>query len=375
MNNLDCESRNNIKQIGGIILGSVLGGLVGSVITYSLISNETFKNLGNRGTNGSTEYKIQDVENPVSAIAKEVSPSIVGIKVKSVQEGFFGTLQESEGEGSGIIYSKDGYIITNYHVVEEAIKNSQSTVEVYLANDKDSLSATVIGGDSVTDLAVIKVDKVEGKTFIPAKLGESKEVDVGDIAVAIGNPLGLEFAGTVTGGYISGVDRTITADGRSYKLMQTDAAINAGNSGGALVNSKGEIIGINSAKINATGVEGIGFAIPIDDAKPIIEELIANKKIKRPYIGIAGIEIDKETAKRYEYPEGIYVKTVEKGSPAEQAGVKVGDIIVKVENKKISKMDELNARKFEMKIGDKLKITVSRATKETELEIVLGEAD
>ncbi|MEG2275061.1 MAG: trypsin-like peptidase domain-containing protein [Clostridia bacterium] len=375
MNNLDCESRNNIKQIGGIILGSVLGGLVGSVITYSLISNETFKNVGNRGTNGSTEYKIQDVENPVSAIAKEVSPSIVGIKVKSVQEGFFGTLQESEGEGSGIIYSKDGYIITNYHVVEEAIKNSQSTVEVYLANDKDSLSATVIGGDSVTDLAVIKVDKVEGKTFIPAKLGESKEVDVGDIAVAIGNPLGLEFAGTVTGGYISGVDRTITADGRSYKLMQTDAAINAGNSGGALVNSKGEIIGINSAKINATGVEGIGFAIPIDDAKPIIEELIANKKIKRPYIGIAGIEIDKETAKRYEYPEGIYVKTVEKGSPAEQAGVKVGDIIVKVENKKISKMDELNARKFEMKIGDKLKITVSRATKETELEIVLGEAD
>ncbi|MEG0073139.1 MAG: trypsin-like peptidase domain-containing protein [Clostridia bacterium] len=375
MNNLDCESRNNIKQIGGIILGSVLGGLVGSVITYSLISNETFKNLGNRGTNGSTEYKIQDVENPVSAIAKEVSPSIVGIKVKSVQEGFFGTLQESEGEGSGIIYSKDGYIITNYHVVEEAIKNSQSTVEVYLANDKDALSATVIGGDSVTDLAVIKVDKVEGKTFIPAKLGESKEVDVGDIAVAIGNPLGLEFAGTVTGGYISGVDRTITADGRSYKLMQTDAAINAGNSGGALVNSKGEIIGINSAKINATGVEGIGFAIPIDDAKPIIEELIANKKIKRPYIGIAGIEIDKETAKRYEYPEGIYVKTVEKGSPAEQAGVKVGDIIVKVENKKISKMDELNARKFEMKIGDKLKITVSRATKETELEIVLGEAD
>ncbi|MEG0220829.1 MAG: trypsin-like peptidase domain-containing protein [Clostridia bacterium] len=368
MNNLDCESRNNIKQIGGIILGSVLGGLVGSVITYSLISNETFKNLGNRGTNGSTEYKIQDVENPVSAIAKEVSPSIVGIKVKSVQEGFFGTLQESEGEGSGIIYSKDGYIITNYHVVEEAIKNSQSTVEVYLANDKDALSATVIGGDSVTDLAVIKVDKVEGKTFIPAKLGESKEVDVGDIAVAIGNPLGLEFAGTVTGGYISGVDRTITADGRSYKLMQTDAAINAGNSGGALVNSKGEIIGINSAKINATGVEGIGFAIPIDDAKPIIEELIANKKIKRPYIGIAGIEIDKETAKRYEYPEGIYVKTVEKGSPAEQAGVKVGDIIVKVENKKISKMDELNARKFEMKIGDKLKITVSRATKETELE-------
>lgn len=375
MNNLDCESRNNIKQIGGIILGSVLGGLVGSVITYSLISNETFKNVGNRGTNGSTEYKIQDVENPVSAIAKEVSPSIVGIKVKSVQEGFFGTLQESEGEGSGIIYSKDGYIITNYHVVEEAIKNSQSTVEVYLANDKDSLSATVIGGDSVTDLAVIKVDKVEGKTFISAKLGESKEVDVGDIAVAIGNPLGLEFAGTVTGGYISGVDRTITADGRSYKLMQTDAAINAGNSGGALVNSKGEIIGINSAKINATGVEGIGFAIPIDDAKPIIEELIANKKIKRPYIGIAGIEIDKETAKRYEYPEGIYVKTVEKGSPAEQAGVKVGDIIVKVENKKISKMDELNARKFEMKIGDKLKITVSRATKETELEIVLGEAD
>lgn len=367
--------KSNAKQVGSIIIGSVVGGVIGSVLTFSLVTaGNNGKLTFNTGANSNTQYNIENVENPVVAISETVSPSVVGIKVKYVSTGFFGALQESEGQGSGIVYSKDGYIITNYHVVEEAISNSQATLEVYFSEDnKTGYSATVVGGDELTDLAVIKLDDTNGINLVPATLGNSTDLKVGEIAVAIGNPLGLDFAGTVTGGYVSGVNREITSGGKTYNLIQTDAAINAGNSGGALVNSKGEIIGINSAKINATGVEGIGFAIPIDTAKPIIEQLIQNKKVARPYVGITGINIDKATAEKYKYPQGIYVQNVEKGSPAELAGVQRGDIIIKVDGKDITTMEELNEIKYNKNIGDKLELVVSRSNSNVDVTVVLGE--
>lgn len=287
------------------IVGGVIGGILSTLVVLDVTGDE--KTSITPGTTNSTitSYNFATVENPVVAISKQVGPSVVGIKVSYTAQTFFGTT-EAEGEGSGIIYSTDGYIITNYHVVEEAIKSSSAKVSVILSTG-DVLEAKVIGGDSVTDTAVIKVEKT-GLTA--AEFGDSDAIEVGELAVAIGNPLGEEFAGSVTVGYISAVNRTITSSGTSYSLVQTDAAINSGNSGGPLVSSSGKVIGINTAKISATGVEGMGFAIPINEVLPIVEELITNKKVARPYIGIGGVTLDAAYAKRYNLVEGVYVQTV-----------------------------------------------------------------
>ena len=281
-------------------------------------------------------------------------------------------MQEADEEGSGIIYSEDGYIITNYHVIESAINNEKALVEVSLPNDDTKYEAKVIGGDQTTDLAVIKIDKT-GLT--KAELGESSKLEVGEMAVAIGNPLGEEFAGSVTVGYISALNRQITTDGRTYNLIQTDAAINPGNSGGALVNSTGKIIGINTVKISVTGVEGLGFAIPIDDALPIIKELIENGKIVRPYIGVSGIDLDENTAKRNNLVQGIYVAQVLNGSPAKEAGLQRGDVIVKIEGTEVKTMEELNKVKNTKKIGDTITLTVNRNGKETDVKVKLASDD
>ena len=368
---MNIKKENNNQGLN-IILGSVVGGILGSVVTYSIMSNGSIIPVKSSQIS-QMNYSIKEVGSPVEAIAESVSPSVVGIKVKFMQAGIFGTFAEAEGEGSGIIYSKDGYIITNYHVIEDAVDNSQATVTVYLnGNSENAHEATVIGGDEITDIAVIKL-KDQNIELVPAKLGKSEGLKVGSLAVAIGNPLGLEFAGTVTGGYISGINRNITAEGKTLNLIQTDAAINEGNSGGALVNGSGEIIGINTAKIGASGVEGLGFAIPIDTAKPIITELISNKKISRPYIGIGGVNIDNVTAEKYNMPQGIYVQEVEKSSPASLAGIKVGDIIVKADGKKVTSMEKLNEIKYEKKVGDKFNLVVKRNNKDKDIVVVLGE--
>ena len=192
------------------------------------------------------------------------------------------------------------------------------------------------------------------------------------MVVTIGNPLGQELAGSITVGYVSALNRTLTADGRTYKLLQTDAAINPGNSGGALVNTKGEVIGINTVKIGATEVEGIGFAIPSDIASPIIEELIKNGKILRPYVGISGLNIDKQSAKRYKLVEGIYIASIEKDSPADKAGLERGDIIVKIDDTEISTIEEFNDIKNSKQIGEEVKIRVNRNNEEMEITLTLG---
>lgn len=301
-------------------------------------------------------------------VASKVRPSIVGIEVEySVNSIFYRNKSTATAAGSGIIISEDGYILTNNHIV-----NSSSTsyyyelgkankVTVTLYNDSTKYDATIVGTDSQTDLAVIKIEKNGLKA---AELGDSDAVQVGEFAMAIGNPLGL--ADSVTAGIVSAVNREVSdQDGNSYVAIQTDASINSGNSGGALVNSKGQVIGVNTLKLSGTGVEGVGFAIPINSTKEIYEQLIQYNKVKRPYIGI--------TAENNNLVVGIYIKTIEDFSAGEKAGLKIGDVIVEVDGTKVTKMDELNAIKNQKQIGDTLKLKVFREGKEKEITVTLQE--
>lgn len=363
------------KQAGVIclgVLGGLIGGIVATFIGLKVFSNEdvTQANKTNNEASNVTSYKFATVENPVVAISKQVGPSVVGVKVSYTAQTIFGNT-EAEGQGSGIVYSTDGYIITNYHVIETALGDKSAKVSVIL-NTGDTLDATVVGGDSVTDVAVIKVDK---KGLTAAEFGDSDAIEVGELAVAIGNPLGEEFAGSVTVGYISAVNRSMTSAGMTYNLIQTDAAINSGNSGGPLVSSAGKVIGINTAKITATGVEGMGFAIPINEVLPIAEELITNKKIARPYIGINGVAIDDIDAERYSLVVGVYVQSIELKSPAELAGLKQGDVITEVNGKKVTTVAEINVIKNKLKIGDKVTLKVYRDKDYKEVVVTLAQAE
>ena len=259
----------------------------------------------------------------VTEIAKKAGPSMVGIRMTATSSvnPFFGSDGETiKAEGSGIIISKDGYIMTNYHVVSEADPRNRDyknvTLEAFLP-DKRQAKAKFVGGDPLNDLAVIKINL---KQLPTAELGDSSRLKVGEQAVAIGNPLGLEFAGSVTAGVISALNRTVSVEDRTLNLIQTDAAINPGNSGGALVNSEGKVVGINTIKISVPGVEGLGFAIPINDAKPIVNQLIKYGYIKgRPLIGISGQEITESLADYYKLPVGIFIVRVEANSGADKA--------------------------------------------------------
>ena len=246
-------------------------------------------------------------------------------------------------------------------------KANKITVKLY--NDDTEYEAEIVGTDEQTDLAVIKIDK---KDLTAAELGDSDSVQVGEFCMAIGNPLGL--GSTVTDGIVSAVNREVTdEDGNSYTAIQTNAAINSGNSGGALVNSKGQVIGINTLKVAGDGVEGVGFAIPINSTKSITDDLIEYNKVRRPYLGIGGIELDEKTAKANNITVGIYVKTLEDFSGAEKAGVKVGDVIVKADGQDVKTMDELNAIKNKKEIGDKMTLTVWRDGKTQDITVTLQE--
>lgn len=368
------KKKFNMPIYAVIIIVALLAGVLGSGLTYLLfgkIVNKTSTGTTSSTTNSSNvKYEISQVDNPVVAIASKVGPSIVGVKVTAVSQGNFGLLQDASDEGSGIVYSSDGYIITNYHVISSAMGDSNAKITVTLPGTSDEITATVVGGDNTTDLAVLKIDKTGLQA---AEFGKSSDTKVGELAVAIGNPLGQDLANTVTGGYISAVNRKITTDGRTYNLIQTDAAINAGNSGGALINSKGQVIGINSIKISESGVEGLGFAIPADDAIPIIKELIQNKKISRPYIGIAGFDLDDQTAKQYNLVQGIYVSDITDNGPAQKAGIKKGDIVTQINGTDVKTMADLNEQKNKLKVGDKVTLKVYRSGKYTDISLTLEE--
>lgn len=374
------EKTKNINLFASIVIGLVTGIVTSAATTYLYINKVEQKtessvdsNKSETVTNNGTKYEITQVENPVVAIADVAGKSVVGVTVRSVSNTVFGGTSTSDSEGSGIIYTADGYIVTNYHVIENAISNqSISKVYVTLPNSDEEIEASIIGVDSVTDIAVIKIQK-EGLSA--ATFDDSNNLKVGELVVAIGNPLGRELAGSITVGYVSALNRTLTSNGRTYKLLQTDAAINPGNSGGALVSSSGKVIGINTVKIGATDVEGIGFAIPSNIAKPIVDELIKNGKIVRLYIGISGISLDDNMAKRYNLVKGVYVAKIESSSAAYNSGIKVGDVIVKIDDKEITTIEELNEIKNSKNVGDTVKITVYRDGKKIEINVKLDSDD
>lgn len=331
--------------------------------------NETYHSMLELDNKGS-EMSVPD-------IVKKVKPSVVGISSEFVIDSGFSYLSgTSIGTGTGIVMSEDGYIITNAHVVvtsEYGTKITAKKVTVVLS-DQSEHEAEIIGADTKTDLAVLKIDP-KGVDLVPAEFGNSDELEEGELAVAIGNPLGFELYGSTTCGIISALNRTITTDNDSLSLIQTDAAINPGNSGGPLINSFGQVIGINSNKIVSSQVEGIGFAIPINEAKPIIDDLINKGYVTgRPLIGITGEDINQRTARYYDIPEGIMVRFIEPGSAADEAGVKLADIIVGIEGTAVKTMDELNNIKDKHSAGDTVTITVYRDGSELDLELTLGEA-
>ena len=359
------EKKNNkTSLIIGILCAMVIVSIVSSAITYSLMSKGQMQLIGANNTT----YTVENVENPVVAVAKIAGPSVVGVSVTYYEQSYWGELAEGEAEGSGVVYTEDGYIITNYHVIEEALNSSNSAVKVTLSNNEE-YEAKIVGEDETTDIALLKV---EAKGLTPATFADSDELSVGEYAIAIGNPLGKEFAGSVTVGYISALNRTITADGRTYHVIQTDAAINPGNSGGALVNSKGQVVGINTVKISDESVEGLGFAIPSNYALKIVEELKENGKIVRPYIGIYGIDLDETLATRNRLVEGVYLYKIASSSPAEEAGLQRGDVIVEFDGQKVSSVDEINDIKNQKEIGDKVKVKIYRNGEYKEGTITLG---
>ena len=305
---------------------------------------------------------------PVVQAAKKVGPSIVGITNKAVGRDWFNRQVEvDKGTGSGVIFKSDGYIVTNNHVVDGA-----KELTVALADGR-TLKAELVGADPYTDLAVIKVDATDLPT---AEFGDSDDIMVGEPAIAIGNPMGLEFQGSVTAGVISALNRTLNVGENRVKLLQTDAAINPGNSGGALVNADGKVIGINSAKLAATGVEGMGFAIPINTVKPIIDQLINKGHVTYPYLGL-GV-LDKQTAAQAGYQlnldAGVIVMQVESGGPADNAGIEPRDVILKIDGKETNTVADLRAAISERSVGDTVTVTIQRGSQTSDVEATLAEA-
>ena len=382
------------KKVALVVGAAVLFGAVGGVtmqgtsyLTGKLLGKNTKSTVGTTKTvsNAKLTTSTSTVTSDVSDIVENTLPSIVSITNMSVQEvqNFFGgtSQQESESAGSGIIVSQNDselLVVTNNHVVE-----GSDTLTVTF-NDGNSVEAQIKGTDSARDLAVVAVplDKISDDTMNAIKvatLGDSDSLKVGEPAIAIGNALG--YGQSVTTGIVSATGRTI--DGFDGEYIQTDAAINPGNSGGALLNANGEVIGINSAKINSSAVEGMGFAIPISDASDVIQNLM-NKETRskvsdeeRGYLGIKGYDVSEEGAQMYNMPTGVYVKEVISGGGAEKAGLTKGSIITGFEGSSISGMSSLQEQLQYYKAGEEVTLTVQIPDKngeytEKDIKVTLG---
>jgi len=349
-----------LKVLVFIIIAAISGG-----ITAQYVINKGQEDIG--GTISSSKLEENNIKgiysDSISRVTQKVAPAVVGISNKSE-----GDLKTPEGSGSGIIFKSDGFIITNYHVIEGATE-----IWVKLSNDK-VLKAKVVGIDAISDLAVIKV---EASNLPIAKFGDSSKVNVGDLAIAIGNPLGEQFSGMVTAGIISALDRKInigdknTGEQTIYKVIQTDATINQGNSGGALCNVNGEVIGINSLKIDSVGgTYGMGFAINTNDAKEIISDLMTYGKVIRPAIGIYGsaaVSVGDNGV------EGVYVQEVVRGSGADVAGIMPTDIITQIGNAKVKNMEELSNILDKYKVAGSVHCKIWRNGKVKDVSIILSE--
>lgn len=326
---------------------------------------------------------------PIPDIVDEIMPSVVGVSstfeitYSGQSFGMFGwgnsepQTQESLATGTGFVITEDGYIVTNAHVIyDDEYKSGEATEVSVLFSDETEQEASIVAYDIETDIAVLKVNQT-GLT--PATLGDSDELRVGELVIAIGNPLGFDLFGSVTSGIVSAVNRQISINEKNMTLIQTDAAINSGNSGGPLLNSCGQVIGINSAKMSSSygsaSVEGLGFAIPIRDAKDIIDDLINYKYVKgRPQIGISTTDVTEAYSRYFNIPIGVYVRAVNEGSAADLAGIQVGDVIIGIEGEAVATADELNEIKNQYKAGDTITLTITRSEEDMEIELTLQEA-
>jgi len=373
------EKNKKVKRWPGVIAGFMAGIVLTVGMGFVLKTNSSEKasekaeiksEKAEINQDNSFDFtRLSDGERTpksVVDIAAEVGPSVVMVTTTGTVNTYFGSSIQ-QGSGSGIIISKEGYIVTNNHVIE----NSQ-IVRVVLSDGTEH-AAEIVGSDAKTDIAVLKIDADENLTV--AVLGDSDKLQVGELAIAIGNPLGTQLTGTVTQGVISSVNRTVQASSNTYvNLIQTDAAINQGNSGGALVNGYGEVVGINTIKYAASGVEGIGFAIPINDVMPIVEDLINKGYVSgRPVIGITVIEVTEQLAYVNNLPEGLYVSGITPGSAAEFAGIREGDVIVAADGTEVKTVDELNTLRDKKKVGEKMTLEVYRNGKNIEIILRLLE--
>lgn len=362
---LACAIVSGVIASAGVMFGSKY-----------LSSADGSENSG--GANNTVINVDKTASNVVSAVAQKVIPSVVGIRVTSSVTSWFGMSQEQSSEGSGVIYTSDGYIVTNYHVISSAVESpgtSPAAIGVYLSNDPETaVTAKVIGYNSESDLAVIKIEKT-GLTA--AEFTDSDKLKVGETAIAVGNPGGLEFMSSVSSGIISGLNRTLKLEGTAeMKLVQTDAAINPGNSGGALCNSEGKLIGINSSKISSTDFEGMGFAIPSNYVKTVCDDIINNKDAKTAYLGVKiSTEYDEAALKSMGYPAGAVVEEVADNSPAKNAGIAQYDIITSFNGVDISNFSDYNKERLKASPGDNVKITIYRNGRYYNVSVTLGEAN
>lgn len=354
---------------GVVIVSAVLaaiigmGGGVGAMLLTEDVNKTDTQNISSQSSaQNVTNITVDEtVNSSIEAVAKKSGPSIIGIRTTAAVTSFFGGSSEATEEGSGIIYTADGYIITNYHVIQSAVESSNSKVEVFLPDDTDTaLTATVIGYNIASDLAVVKINK----TGLPAiEFADSDNLSVGQYAIAIGNPGGLEFIGSVSYGVISGLNRSVAVGtGGTMSLIQTDAAINPGNSGGALVNISGQLIGVNSVKLVSESYEGMGFAIPSNTVKEICDNIIAKQNEPTPYIGIQ-ISQSYSAAQltALGYPAGAVVVDVIEGGPASESGIQRGDIITEFNGVTISNYTDLDNAISNCSPGDSVSVKLYRA--------------
>lgn len=344
-----------IKTIVSLIVVALISSIAGSVLTFNMMKDKP--------VDGSAEQKNVKVintgetkkQNVYQAVAEKASPSVVGIVTETTKtDDFFNVKEAVQGSGTGFVVDKRGYILTNAHVVGDG---HVKTVKVIYDEGKTTVGK-VLWYDTTLDLAIVKVDV---KGLVPAELGDSDKVTVGDIAIAIGNPLGTDLMTSVTQGIISGLNRDVSTENTNMSgLLQTDASINPGNSGGPLLNQEGQVIGINTVKANA---DNLGFAIPINTAKMIVQKVIEDGTYKKPVLGIRGIDVKtfvSYTGQEVGVENGIIVKDVEANTIASKEGIKPGDIIIKVDGKDIKNMGDLSKIMYSHSSGDKLKIEVIR---------------
>ena len=367
-----------VKSIVALVLAAAMGFMGGFVGARFGGNNKVIIQQVERSSSSSADSESAAEGTAVSSgmttaqVAKTVSPSVVVITTEQVvysQWSWYGQSQVESGAGSGVIISSDGYILTCAHVVDGA---SNITVTI---NDKD-YTATLVGEDTTSDIAVIKID-ADGLT--PATVGDSDSLKVGQNVMAVGNPLG-ELGGTVTGGMISALNRSVTIQGtnstNTMSLIQMDASVSPGNSGGGLFNMNGELVGIVNAKSSSSDAEGLGFAIPINDAIKVAQELLENGYVTgRPYLGITYLAVtDAQTAQQLGVNAyGVYIVDVTKGGPADQAGLKAGDRIVSVDGSEIAAKDDLGTLMQKHAAGDTLAITVARDGQMQTVNVTLGE--